>query len=87
VLLNGFNLCAATPRLWRAATRHSEFGAAGGGVGGNGTNGGVGGNGGHVVIGWFWRAVESLEGEARAALLCFWTGASTLGPSGFEVGL
>jgi hypothetical protein len=55
-------------------------------VGGNGTEGGVGGNGGHVIITWFWRAVESLRAEERAALLCFWTGASTLGPSGFDGG-
>ena len=32
--------------LWRAATRHSEFGSGGGGGGGNGGNGGLGGNGG-----------------------------------------
>ena len=74
------------PKAWRSATRHSDFGASAstsvqGGVGGVG-DGARGGE--HAVVGWFWRAVESLTPERRSALLQFWTGASTLGPTGFD---
>ena len=52
---------------------------------GNGPNGGAsGGPGGEpAIVGWFWRCVERLCAERRRALLQFWTGASTLGPTGF----
>ena len=74
------------PKAWRSATRHSDFGASAstsvqGGVGGVG-DGARGGE--HAVVGWFWRAVESLTPQRRSALLQFWTGASTLGPTGFD---
>ena len=52
-----------------------------GGVGGVG-DGARGGE--HAVVGWLWRAVESLTPQRRSALLQFWTGASTLGPTGFD---
>ena len=35
------------------------------------------------MVDWFWRAVASFDDERRAALLRFWTGASSLGPGGF----
>jgi hypothetical protein len=74
------------PKAWRSATRHSDFSASAstsvqGGVGGVG-DGARGGE--HAVVGWFWRAVESLTPQRRSALLQFWTGASTLGPTGFD---
>ena len=77
---------ALCPKAWRSATRHSDFGASAstsvqGGVGGVG-DGARGGE--HAVVGWFWRAVESLTPQRRSALLQFWTGASTLGPTGFD---
>ena len=61
------------PRAWRRATRHCDFGGESQSCGG-----------GHVVAEWFWRAVESLSPDERASLLSFWTGASTLGPTGFD---
>ena len=77
---------ALCPKAWRSATRHSDFGASAstsvqGGVDGVG-DGARGGE--HAVVGWFWRAVESLTPQRRSALLQFWTGASTLGPTGFD---
>jgi len=78
------------PGAWREATRLADFGAwsasasvRGGaaGDGGGGANGGPGGE--PVIVGWFWECVRRLDAKRRRALLQFWTGASTLGPTGF----
>ena len=78
------------PGEWRSATRHTDFGAwsasasVQGGVAGDGGPGGNGGAGGEpAIVGWFWRCVRRLDAKRRRALLQFWTGASTLGPTGF----
>ena len=78
------------PGEWRSATRHTDFGAwsasasVQGGVAGDGGPGGNGGPGGEpAIVGWFWRCVRRLDAKRRRALLQFWTGASTLGPTGF----
>ena len=80
------------PEAWRAATRHTDFGAwsasasVQGGVAGLVGNGNVasGGPGGEpAIVHWFWRCVRGFDADRRRALLQFWTGASALGPTGF----